>query len=154
MDLFAVQRDVFAPEAGIVERVADGSSPPFVGYGPGVVLLRGASGFYHLLSHLDFKTITVKSGQPILEGTLLGQFNAEHGHTHYEVRKAPTGPSETNTVDPAQWLASEQRKLVASAAPSSTSRGRTVAIGAVTVVGFLGLSWLALRAAKHAAMTV
>lgn len=153
MDLFAEQRDVFAPEAGVVEKVADGSNPPFVGYGPGVVLLRGASGFYHLLSHLDFKTITVKPGQPILEGILLGQFNAEHGHTHYEVRKAPTGPSETNTVDPMQWLASEQRKLVASVAPPS-SRGRTVAIGAVTVVGFLGLSWLALRIAKNAAMTV
>ena len=34
-----------------------------------------------------------------------GRFDAGYAHCHYEVRKAPTGPSDTNTVNPEQWHA-------------------------------------------------
>src|SRR3990172_10802187 len=72
-------RDVWAPEAGGVVAVADGSSPPFSGYGPGVVLLKGASGVYHLLSHLDYDTIRVRVGQQLAEGEPIGKFSAAYG---------------------------------------------------------------------------
>jgi murein DD-endopeptidase MepM/ murein hydrolase activator NlpD len=154
LDMFAESPDVFAPEAGIVVRVSDGKTAPFVGFGPGVVLIQGASGFFHLLSHLDFSTIKVKPGQPVVEGQLLAQFEREHGHTHYEVRRKATGPSETNNIDPAVWLANEQRKtLVAQqaaqqAAPSGA--GRNLAIGFVVVASLAGLGWLTLYAVRQA----
>ena len=99
-------RDVWAPEAGIVVAVSDGSSPPFVGYGPGVVLMKGSSGVFHLFSHLELASIRVQKGQQIAEGAPIGRFDAAHAHCHYEVRRNPTGPSETNTIDPVAWLES------------------------------------------------
>lgn len=151
--MFAVSPDVFAPETAYVVKVSDGKSPPFTGYGPGVVLLKGVSGFYHLLSHLNFSTIKVTPGQFVADGQLIAQFDREHGHTHYEVRKEATGPSETNTIDPTVWLVQQQRKLVA-ATPAQTSNAKNVVIGVVAVTGLFGLSWLALRVAKRAAMPV
>lgn len=105
MDLFAVGiRDVWAPEAGNIVAVSDGSSPPFVGFGPGVVLMKGASGIYHLLSHLQAGTTLVRVGQEVVEGAPIAKFDPGMAHCHWEVRKAPTGPSETNTINPEAWL--------------------------------------------------
>lgn len=105
-------RDVWAPEDGRVYAVADGSSPPFVGYGPGVVLLQGKSGFFHLLSHLERGSVRVQRGQDLREGELIGRFDSAHGHMHYEVRREPTGPSEVNTVNPEEWLRSQGGGIV------------------------------------------
>jgi murein DD-endopeptidase MepM/ murein hydrolase activator NlpD len=105
MDLFAgSDRRVVAPESGVVVAVANGSSPPWSGFGPGVVVIRGGSGVFHLLSHLEFSSIRVGIGLPVSEGTLIGQYDARIAHTHYEVRRELTGPSAENTVDPSVWL--------------------------------------------------
>lgn len=83
-----------------------GDTPPFSGYGPGIVLLKGRSGFYHLLAHLELGSIKVMPGMPLAEGAPIGRFDAAHAHCHYEVRRKPTGPSDVNTVDPVAWLKS------------------------------------------------
>jgi hypothetical protein len=150
LDLFAESPDVYAPETGLVVAVSDGKSPPFVGYGPGVILLLGKSGYYHLLSHLRFSTITVKPGMMVFEGQKIAEFDPEIRHTHYEVRRQPTGPSETNTVNPLKWLAEQQRPVVAAAPPSTYSPRKMLAAAAITL-GFAGASALALRIAKRAA---
>jgi murein DD-endopeptidase MepM/ murein hydrolase activator NlpD len=105
VDTFTISgnRDVWAPEDGVVVSVSDGSAPPFSGYGPGIVLMKGASGVYHLLAHLEYGSIRVRVGQPLSEGAPIGRFDANYNHCHYEVRKAPTGPSETNTINPEEW---------------------------------------------------
>lgn len=100
-------RDVWAPEDGVVMAVADGSSPPWSGYGPGVVLMKGVSGVYHMMSHLDYSTIRVRNGQSLSEGAPIAKFDAAYAHCHYEVRRNPTGPSETNTINPEEWLRSQ-----------------------------------------------
>jgi murein DD-endopeptidase MepM/ murein hydrolase activator NlpD len=153
MDLFAVSPDVFAPESGTIVRITDGKSTPFSGYGPGVVLMHGDSGFYHLLSHLVLSSINVRSGQRVLDGQRIARFDPEIRHTHYEVRREATGPSETNTVNPLLWFASRQRQLVATAPPKPKEPSNTggVLVGAVIVTGLVGLGWLAVRAAKYTA---
>jgi murein DD-endopeptidase MepM/ murein hydrolase activator NlpD len=151
LDMFAESPDVFAPEIGVVQAVSDGRSAPFQGFGPGVILIKGLSGYFHLLSHLNPRTISVRPGSVVLEGVKLAQFDPEHGHTHYEVRKQATGPSETNNINPLQWLSAQQRALVAANAPAGMSPGRKVLVGAA-IVGSVGvLSFFALRVAKYAA---
>jgi murein DD-endopeptidase MepM/ murein hydrolase activator NlpD len=103
-DTFAITPEIYAPESGVVVAVSDGASAPFMGYGPGIVLIQGVSGYYHLLAHLA--QILVAKG-PIAEGTLVGRYDRTIAHCHYEVRRKPTGPSETNTVNPEQWLSSQ-----------------------------------------------
>lgn len=105
MDLFAgSDRRVVAPESGVVVAVANGSAPPWSGFGPGVVVVRGVSGVFHLLSHLEYSTIQVGVGLPVSEGTPIGKYDARIAHTHYEVRRKLTGPSAENTIDPKVWL--------------------------------------------------
>lgn len=120
-------RDVWAPEAGTVVAVADGSSPPFSGYGPGVVLLKGASGVYHLLSHLDYPTIKVRVGMELAEGEPIAKFSAAYAHCHYEVRRKPTGPSETNTINPEEWHKAQ----------SGSSFGILLLLGGLFAVGYM-----------------
>ncbi len=100
-DLFAITPEIYAPENGIVTDVSDGSSPPWSGYGPGIVLIKGVSGYYHLLAHM--REIAVKPG-PIAEGTFVGRYDRAIAHCHYEVRKNRTGPSDVNTINPEQWF--------------------------------------------------
>lgn len=151
VDMFATSPQVFAPEDGTVIDVADGNSAPFVGYGPGVVLMQGKSGFFHLLSHLDFNSIAVRPGQVIPEGMLVAKFDADTGHTHWEVRKQRLGSIPPNTIDPNQWL-KDQLALVKPVTPTSSSTGVKVAAGLVAVGSVVGLSWLALRLARSAAV--
>ncbi len=129
VDLFAVTPEIYAPEAGIVMAVSDGNSAPFVGYGPGVVLMFGASGRYHLLAHLA--QVAVAKGQQLAEGTFIGRFDKGIAHSHYEVRKQPTGPSDVNTIDPAVWLAEQN---------GGSSVGILLALG-----GLLAAGWLLAR---------
>lgn len=151
LDMFAESPDIFAPEIGIVIAVSDGKSAPYQGYGPGVILIQGASGYYHLLSHLDLHSIAVRPGSPVFEGQKLATFNREIGHTHYEVRRQPTGPSETNTISPLKWLADQQRVIVAAVEPSQELSPRKILMGVAFVVGLAGASILALKIAKTAA---
>lgn len=120
-------RAVVAPEDATVVAVSDGGSPPFSGYGPGVVLLKGKSGYYHLLSHLELGSIKVMPGMQISEGSSIGFFDAGHGHCHYEVRRKPTGRSETNTIDPAVW----QRSI------GSSRVGILLVLGGLVAAGYL-----------------
>jgi len=111
VDLFADDRRVFAPEAGTIIAVADGTKAPYVGYGPGVILLQGKSGVYHLLAHLSYSTILPSKGEWVSEGQQLAMFDQAIGHTHYEVRIEPTGNSATNTRDPEGWILEQSFKL-------------------------------------------
>jgi murein DD-endopeptidase MepM/ murein hydrolase activator NlpD len=155
LDLFAESPDVFAPEGGQIIAVSDGKSAPFQGYGPGVVLLKGASGYYHLLGHLNPTTFTVRKDAFVLEGQKLAQLDVEvNKHTHWEVRKQATGPSQTNTVSPLAWLAAQQRPRVALISPTEPSAAKKFWVGVAFVGGVGALSLLALRIAKTAAHAV
>lgn len=110
---------VMAPEAGTVEAVGSlPMRPPWTGYAP-AVLLRGASGRWHLLAHLSGSATggaasspAVTLGQVVRLGDVLGYIGHER-HTHWEVRtraRARTHagePTWTITIDPARWLAGE-----------------------------------------------
>lgn len=105
MDLFAKNREVVAPEAGVVVAVADGSSPPWTGYGPGVVVIQGqGTGKFLLMSHLERGSIMVGKGDRVSEGQQIARFDADIAHTHFEVRKNLTGPSKDNTINPKDWV--------------------------------------------------
>jgi len=109
---------VLAPESGTVELVARlPARPPFRGYAP-AVLLRGASGRWHLLAHLsgspdgadapDAPLPRLEVGQPVQLGDTLGYVGHER-HVHWEVRTRPLTtrrdePIYVITVDPAAWL--------------------------------------------------
>jgi len=108
---------VLAPEDGRVlvstgvdtSVTIDGWS--FSGYGPGVVVLAGESGAYHLLGHLAAGEL-VAGGAIVLEGAELGRAGNE-GHVHWEVRSMlvpPRGASIVETTsDPEAWLAGVER---------------------------------------------
>lgn len=106
LDLFGKgSRNVISPADGEVVAVAPGSGPPWSGYGPMVVAIRGG-GKYLVMTHLD--RAVVAKGDRVREGQLIGTFDADYGHTHFEVRHELTGPSSTNTMDPFAWLAGER----------------------------------------------
>lgn len=104
MDLFGKTREVVAPDSGTVAAIGNGSSAPWVGYGPGVVVIAGDSGKYLLMGHLTYSTIRVEKGQRVREGDLIALFDPGIAHTHFEVRHELTGPSATNTMNPASWV--------------------------------------------------
>ena len=112
VDLFAKDSTVVAPDSGVVAAVANGTSSPWVGYGPGVIMIEGDSGKYLLLSHLDFGSISVTKGERVTEGQPLARFASNYGHTHFEVRHKMTGPSATNTMDPITWIDGGSRRLL------------------------------------------
>lgn len=131
---------VVAPERGVIVDVwTDNETPPFVGYGPGGVLLKGESGVFHLLGHLDPGRWTVNSRPTVGEVYEVGQQignTAPTGspgvyratpHVHWEVRTKPHDSPATrqaNTTDPLKWRAGMNRasSRVLSEVPSS-SRG-------------------------------
>lgn len=112
---------VVAPEAMTVVTVSTSADPeradnttlpaPFGGYGPGIVLAKGASGAFHLLAHLA--TVEVAEGAELGEGDHVGTLATHVGksgpHTHWEMRIKPIDSPATrasNTFDPERWLAS------------------------------------------------
>jgi murein DD-endopeptidase MepM/ murein hydrolase activator NlpD len=136
MDLVPKDGDsrVFAPESGTIVDIAFNTTP-YVGYGPSTINMRGVSGQFHLLAHLDPDTIAVQPGQKVLEGTLLARFDAAHAHTHYEVRKQRIGPNATNTIDPKKWQA------------SNSIFGQAVTLGLL-----IGAGWLSYKIWKGEAL--
>lgn len=107
---------VVAPENGTIVMVANGASPPFTGYGPWLVILQGASGKFHLLSHLDPATSALgPMGARVSAGTKIGTTSSAN-HTHWEVRTRITPPSGatnfTNNVDPIGWLRGQSSLFV------------------------------------------
>lgn len=149
--MFATSPQVFAPENGTVIDVANGASAPFVGFGPGVIVIRGDSGFFHLLAHLNFSTINVRQGQRVGEGQLLATFDPRIGHTHWEVRQQRLGSKPPNTIDPNIWLRGQLAIAAATPAKSESGVGKLF-VGLLVVGGLVGLGWLALRTAKRAAV--
>jgi murein DD-endopeptidase MepM/ murein hydrolase activator NlpD len=115
---------VRAPEAAIVEEVGMLPAPRgtgWSGYAP-CVLLRGASGRWHLLAHLSGDVDGNPTDRPAVAvgarlrlGDVVGYVGRER-HTHWEVRTRPhargepTDPRRTIaiTINPARWIAGEE----------------------------------------------
>lgn len=101
---------VRSPEAGVVVNAADGSTSPFKGYGPWLVIIRGDSGKFHLLAHLDpARRYDAPIGLRVTAGQVIGATSAAN-HTHWEVRTkmvpdfAHGEDNFTNNTDPKAWL--------------------------------------------------
>lgn len=121
LDLAAPIGDrVLAPEGGRVAVVANASTPSartrfsrpsgWAGYGPGVVVLQGDSGAFHVLGHVD--AVVVVPGQRVREGELLafvGETSTPHLHWEVRSRLQPTRDAAVVevTADPARWLLGE-----------------------------------------------
>lgn len=100
---------VVAPEDGVVVQAADGTSSPFGGYGPWVILIAGKSGRYHLLAHLAPENrFDAPIGKPVRAGDRVGTVFFDH--THWEVRKKPIpdfahgDTNMANNENPQTWL--------------------------------------------------
>jgi len=112
---------IISPERAVIVAVwTDNSTAPFVGYGPGGVLLRGlTTGVHHLLGHLDpsaWSSASRPTKAEVFErGQLVGH-TAPTGsdgvgratpHVHWEVRVQPIDSPDTrkaNTLDPIEWV--------------------------------------------------
>lgn len=110
----------FAPESGVVELAFVSNRPRrdvprfsrpagWSGYGPQGVLLRGDSGVWHVLAHLD--SVSVTAGQRVAEGQEVGRGSVVR-HVHWEVRTQarPTAGAAVVevTLDPGAWLRGER----------------------------------------------
>ncbi len=126
--------EVVAPEDGVVVATSNGEGSPFGGYGPWLIVLRGASGKYHLLAHLAPATAglapinaTFRAGQKV-------GVTSSANHTHWEVRKRAVplwdkGENNgTNNLDPIAWLASQRGGI---------SSGGLVLLGGAALLGVL-----------------
>jgi len=138
---------VRTPEAGFVVATSWGRGtavalpPPFNGYGPGVVLLRGSSGVWHLLAHLDpAHRADIFKGETLPEGFQVATMPPAVGragpHTHWEVRggvpyDAPDN-RQHNTMDPRAWLRGEPFELSRGVVPSMTDVVIDTAVSAVS----------------------
>lgn len=128
---------VLAPEAGVVESVGRlPQRPPFTGYAP-AVLLRGASGRWHLLAHLSGTpngmdaaegwAPLVQAGDTVELAHVLGYVGHER-HVHWEVRTRPHArrlrgeTTYTITIDPERWLEGEETALPPKGAPTDPRR--------------------------------
>ena len=103
---------VRAPESGTIVAVGDGSSAPFVGYGPWLVIIQGDSGKFHLLGHLEPATASMGPIDAVVAaGDTVGTTSSAN-HTHWEVRDkmvpdfAGGEDNLSNNNDPIAWLSS------------------------------------------------
>jgi len=124
-----------APESGVVASVFESNRPVagmarfsrpagFSGYGPRGLVLRGDSGVWHLLGHLDAVRVVV--GQRVSEGDVVGVGSVVH-HVHWEVRvsaRPASGQAVVEvTLDPVAWLRGER---IAYAGQCPENPGNTV----------------------------
>lgn len=132
--------DVVAPERGVIVDVwTDNETPNFQGYGPGGVLLKGQSGVFHLLAHLNparwGRSNAPTIGEVFEAGQLIGH-TAGTGtegvgraapHVHWEVRVKPHDTPATragNTIPPRRWLAGNPSgRVLSEATPSKSDNG-------------------------------
>lgn len=125
---------VLAPESGVVTDVLGSADPeradntklpgtstsakrgfpriaaPWDGYGPGIVVVRGDDGKFHLMAHLATQTVAegdrVAEGQRI--GTMATHVGASGSHVHWEVRGHAVDTFQgraADVVDPGRWVA-------------------------------------------------
>jgi murein DD-endopeptidase MepM/ murein hydrolase activator NlpD len=104
----AMGTEVHAPESGVIVAVANGAVAPFSGYGPWLVVIRGDSGKYHLLGHLDPASASWGPvNTRVTAGDVIGR-TSNANHTHWEVRTRLTPPAGQtnfdNNMDPVAWL--------------------------------------------------
>lgn len=100
--------EVRAPESGVIVAVANGSVAPFSGYGPWLIVVKGVSGKYHLLGHLDpASSAWGPLNATVTAGQVVGRTSSAN-HTHWEVRSRLTpAAGQTNfdnNTDPVAWL--------------------------------------------------
>lgn len=135
---------VYAPEDGLVMDVAKGDDHPWTGFQPGIVLIHGVSGVYHVLGHLQYKQIKAVKGQFIALGQPVGVMGI--GHTHWEIRKKPQpdygkyptfwqahGP---NSINPADWLSGKVGAGAKNARPL-VAAGVILFVGGIAAYAFL-----------------
>lgn len=107
---------VLAPEAGVIEERAPGTRPPWTGYGPWVLLLRGDSGRWHLLAHVSEPLASMQPGRRVELGEPVAVVAPELAHLHWEVRTQPRRTWRTETVeislDPVAWLEGVDRPFL------------------------------------------
>lgn len=117
---------VRSPEPGIVVVVRKNpkKGSGYGGYGPVVVVVAGASGAYHLLSHMATVDPLAIVGAPVAEGQVVGTGSAAYGHVHWEVRSSPESRGTKNVWDPYRWL---QGELVTAAESKKATPNRSMA---------------------------
>lgn len=127
---------VVAPEDGVVLAVAEASygddtprwsrPPGWSGYGPVVILLRGASGYHHVIAHVG--SAHVERGMSVDEGAPIGA-TSTRGHVHWEVRERPHPAPDQATVeisvDPSSWLEGRPRRWSGQCPPRPAYDRRT-----------------------------
>lgn len=143
---------VYAPEdLEVVQWAAgddDAAQKRLTGYGPAVILAKGASGVWHVLAHLDGwawsgdkKDRLPWIGRKYKAGDLVGEIS-KLNHVHWEIRLAPWPPTgdarKPYTMDPARWIAGDPiPPAPASKPPKSSPIG-----GAAVALLILGLMLL------------
>jgi murein DD-endopeptidase MepM/ murein hydrolase activator NlpD len=133
-----------AANTRLVTAAQGGIGTPFDGYGPGVVLGRGASGRFHLLAHVHPAGAavgeSVDEGDPV--GELVSHVGAASPHVHWEVRAVAIdtpATREANTVDPMSLVSSSSsRSLV------RPGEGNVEAEG-LMLLALAVMAWLLLR---------
>lgn len=97
---------VVAPEDGVVRLVLPDADAVqgWGGYGPGVVLLAGASGAFHALAHVR---PTCAEGDIVTAGAKVAE-QTDYRHVHWEVRAVPIPTAGRAVVedcaDPLAWI--------------------------------------------------
>lgn len=103
--------EVVAPEdMEVIAFAVDDKTKPLTGYGPGAILARGSSGYYHVIGHMDpwkwsraFRGLLPSVGRKYRAGELVG-YVSRLGHVHWEVRTEATpargAARAAATVDP------------------------------------------------------
>ena len=101
---------VASPEAGevIVVEAAANETRRWSGYGPAVVVLRGASGAFHRLTHLASTGIRVAVGDFLQSPGVPVGLISSLAHLHWEVMARPSRTNPYATVelcaDPVEWV--------------------------------------------------
>ena len=92
---------------------SDSLSPCGGGYGNYVIIQHG-DGNYTLYAHLYHNSITVKAGDSVKQGQVIGKMgssgNSTGNHLHFEIREGSN--SQSATVDPLNYISAENPRVV------------------------------------------